>query len=36
MRVRVWDFLVRYCMKPLRLTEKEMMDFDAFANTFVR
>jgi predicted PilT family ATPase len=23
-------------MKPLRLTEKEMMDFDAFNNTFVR
>ena len=23
-------------MKPLRLTEKEMMDFDAFTNTFVR
>ena len=36
MRVRVWDFLVRYCMKLLRLTEKEILDFDAFNNTIVR
>ena len=36
MRVRIWDFMVRYCMKLLRLTEKEMLDFDAFNNTFVR
>ncbi len=30
MRVRIWDFVVRYCMKLFRLSEKEMRDFDEY------
>ena len=35
MRIRIWDFTVRYLMKPLRLDEKEMQGFDKFVSEFV-
>jgi hypothetical protein len=35
MRVQCWDFIVRYCMKGLRLTEEEMLGVDQWVVQFV-
>jgi hypothetical protein len=35
MRIHIWDFIIRYCQKALRMTREELERLDKFMEDFI-